>query len=370
MKVPFVDLKREATFFKSQLLEAASQVIDSGIYIDGPNVRKLEFDISSLLNVKHCVSVANGSDALTLILKTLSLQPHHEVICPANSFIATSWSVVAAGATPVFCDVTDDLLLDPKSFHIKVTSNTRAVIPVHLTGRVFDVSLISDFCLANNIEIVEDAAQAFGAHDSNGNYAGSFGYAAAFSLHPLKNLSVYGDGGLITTNSTELAIRLRSLRNHGLIDRNTAEVWGYNSRLDEIQAAFALQKLPLIHSLNSRYIEIAKYYNKNLDDTFTKPCIRANYRDIYHNYVVLVNPAIRDHLISEANSRGVSLAIHYPIPLHYQPCYLKSYPYVELRNAQHLASSMISLPIFPGLTEDELLHVINVLNELISSMSN
>ncbi len=367
IKVPFVDLTREAKNYLPQILLNTDRVLKSGQYINGPFVKEFESLVSEYLGVKYTISVGNGSDALMLILKSLNLSLEDEVICPANSFIASAWSIIAAGAKPVFCDVRDDFLLDPIDFQRKITSKTKVVMPVHLTGRVFEVGLISQICIDNGIKIVEDAAQSFGAFDSNNIKTGALGDAAAFSLHPLKNLSIYGDGGLITTNDKKLAEDCLLFRNHGLINRDEASVWGYNSRLDELQASYALIKLKNIEDLTSKYIGIANFYNNRITNQVIKPKIRTTLRDVYHNYVVVVPPHIRDDLIEDLSSSGIGTKIHYPTPLHLQMCAKDlNYKPGDIPNVERLAQSMISLPIFPFLEEYELEHVVNNFNNLIT----
>tara|TARA_B100000212_G_scaffold306851_1_gene255643 strand:- start:4092 stop:5213 length:1122 start_codon:yes stop_codon:yes gene_type:complete len=369
INVPFVDLTREANFFMPKLLEKTKKVLISGQYINGPFVKLFEEELTKFFGVKHVITVGNGSDALTFILKALNLGNNDEIICPANSFIASAWSIIAAGCKPVFCDVTDDFLLDPYDFERKITSRTKAVMPVHLTGRVFEVNKIKKICDLKNIKIVEDAAQSFGAKNDKGLKTGSFGIAGAFSLHPLKNLSIYGDGGIITTNSDEIARKCNLLRNHGLKNRDEATIWGYNSRLDEIQAAFGLVKLEEIDEINSKYIDIAKFYDKNLENCLSKPIIRNSFRDIYHNYVITIHEDIRDTLIKNLKKVGISSAIHYPIPLHLQKCADNlNYSAGDIPNVELYAKRMISLPIFPFLTKEELEAIIINFNRCLKAL--
>lgn len=366
LKVPFVDLKREANFFFKELISDTEKVLRSGMYINGNSVKKFENSVSEYLKVKYTISVGNGSDALTFILKAIGVCEGDEVICPANSFIATAWAIVAAGAKPVFCDVNKDLLLDSRDFEKKITSKTKAVIPVHLTGRVFEIDQISRICKQNNIDIIEDAAQSFGAHNKFNEMTGSLSRAGTFSLHPLKNLSIYGDGGLITTNDKAIAEKCKLLRNHGLANRDEAVIWGYNSRLDELQAAFASIKLKNIEFLTKRYIEIAKFYNKNLTNKISKPSIRNQYRDVYHNYVIQVPTNIRNQLQKDLLINGVDTKIHYPIPLHLQECSKNlGYKRGDFPVSEKLANSMISLPIYPLLEHKEIEYIVSKFNFLI-----
>ena len=363
MKVPFVDLTREANSIISELIEATNQVLLSGNYINGPKVNTFEKEFAEYCGVKHSISVGNGSDGLTLIMKALSIGEGDEVICPANSFIASAWTIRNVGAKPVFCDVNSDLLISFESLQKCVTDRTKAIMPVHLTGKLCDMKPIVNFCNEKDIYIIEDSAQAFGACDDCGKKAGSFGLAGSFSLHPLKNLAVYGDGGVITTNSDELATKLRLLRNHGLINRDECSEWGINSRLDELQASYALVKMKYINNWTEEYISIAEKYNAGLDPSIDKPFTREGFTDVFHNYVIKVNPSIRDILMSKLDEKGVQTKIHYPIPLHLQPCAEElGYKEGDIPLVEHLSKSMISLPIYPSLKNEEINFVIESVN--------
>ncbi len=368
MLVPFVDLKREANICLKEILKSTEKVIKSGHYINGPNVYELEKKLKEFLNVKHVITLGNGSDGLTFILKSIGIKEGDEVICPANSFIASSWSIKAAGAKPVFCDVLDDLLLDPIDFEKKITKKTKAVMPVHLTGRVFNTNRIEKICYLNNIKIIEDAAQSFGATNANNKKAGSLGIAASFSMHPLKNLAVYGDGGFISTSDDNVAEQIKLLRNHGLKNRDESKIWGFNSRLDEIQASYALIKLKYIKTWTTQYIKIAKKYSEELHPIIKKPLMRDDYIDVYHNYVIQVNEKYRDKLMSDLDDCGIQTKIHYPIPLHLQECasdlgYIKG----DIPNVEKLSKEMISLPIYPCLEKYEQDYVIEKINNILET---
>lgn len=364
MKIPFVSLDREANSCKKDLISQFSKIIDSGIYINGPNVIDLEKKLQTYLDVEHVVSVGNGSDALTFILRALNISKGDEVICPSNSFIATAWSIVAVGATPVFCDVDDDLLIDLESLPSLLTHKTKAIMPVHLTGRVVDIDKITKIINGRNVHIIEDAAQSFGAADNFSRKTGSLGCAGAFSLHPLKNFAVYGDGGLVTTNNVQIANKVRLLRNHGLINRDESSIWGYNSRLDELQAAFALTKLKSIEQWTKKYIEIAYLYTCGIDERIAKPRFRNKHTDVYHNYVIRVSSKIRDKFRAILANLGVDTRVHYPIPIHLQGCSSElGYSYGSLPNCELFANQMISLPIYPFLSSEEVDYVIDSVNE-------
>lgn len=371
MKVPFVDLSREASSISDELINVTSKVLNSGQYVFGPNLDAFEEKFSDYCDVKYAIGVGNGSDALVLIMRSLGIGPGDEVICPANSFIASAWSIVAVGAKPIFCDVGDDFLISLENLGRILTKSTKAIMAVHLTGKLCDMSKLSKFCKNNDLFLIEDSAQAIGAKDKNNKKAGSFGVAGAFSLHPLKNLSVYGDGGVVTTNSSELSDKIKKLRNHGLVNRDKCLEWGLNTRLDELQAAYALVKMKYIENWTEKYILIAKKYSKNISNKIIKPKTSLGYRDVFHNYIIVVPEEIRDKLMSKLLDMGVDTKIHYPIPLHLQPCSTSlGYKEGDLPNAERLSKSMISLPIYPLLKEKEIDHVINVLNELIDQFIN
>ncbi len=371
MKIPFVDLTKEADYCFDELIEDCKSVISSGMYINGPNVKSLESSLEEFLDVKNIVTVGNGSDAITIILRALNIGRDDEVIVPTNSFIATAWAVAAVGAKPVFCDVNDDLLIDYNCAAKLVNKKTKAIILVHLTGRVVDINKFETLASQNNLYLLEDAAQSFGAKYNNSEFTGSLGIAGAFSLHPLKNLGIYGDGGFISTNNDMVACNCRKLRNHGLINRDESDIWGFNSRLDELQAAFALTKMKYIEKWTHRYIEIATTYDKLITSSVIKPIIRENHTDVYHNYVIRVQEDMRNLFIERMAKEGVETKVHYPIPIHLQACtsYLK-YTTGDIPNAEILAKQMISLPIYPSLSEPELVYISEAVNSAYSYITN
>ena len=371
MKIPFVDLKREANFLLDDIKNETEAVIRSGIYINGEKVKKFEKKFAEYCGVKYAISVGNGSDGLTFIMKALNIGKGDQVICPANSFIASAWSIVATGAEPVFCDVSEDLLISVDHIEKLITSSTKAVMGVHLTGKLCEVEKIIALCEKNNLYFIEDSAQAVGAFNDKNLKAGSFGIAASFSLHPLKNLSVYGDGGIVTTNNDSLAKKIKLLRNHGLATRDESLIWGYNSRLDELQAAYGLIKLNYIEAWTKRYIEIANYYSEKITDKVVKPITKTNFRDVFHNYIVRVNPKYRDKIMARLLIEGIETKIHYPIPLHKQTCYKNSINKKNnLPNTDLFAQSMISLPIFPLLTTEELEFIVISFNKIYFEISS
>tara|TARA_Y100000589_G_C27190015_1_gene644382 strand:+ start:3037 stop:4149 length:1113 start_codon:yes stop_codon:yes gene_type:complete len=368
MKVNFVNLSREANLIENELVDATRLVLRSGNYICGENVKTFEENFSLFCGVNHSVSVGNGSDGLKIIMKALDIGQGDEVICPANSFIASAWSIIDAGATPVFCDVEDDFLISLETIEKCKSSKTKAIMAVHLTGKLCDTDKLLNYCRNENIFLIEDAAQSVGAMNNRNEKSGSFGIAGSFSMHPLKNLSVYGDGGIVTTNSEDLAIKMKKLRNHGLVNRDEANLWGFNSRLDEMQAAFALIKLKKLNMWNEKYIDIAKTYTENLSDKIVKPITKSGYKDVFHNYIIVVPEEIRDDFMNSLHDIGIESKIHYPIPLHLQKCATSlGYKKGDIPNAERLSNSMISLPIYHTLTSNEIEYVVESVNKLVET---
>lgn len=359
MTIPFVNLGRQFRSLEKEFEEVFLDIGRSGTYIMGEHLENFENDAAAFCNVKHCIGVGNGSDALFLVLKAMGIGPGDEVITAANSFIATVWVIVATGAKPVLVDVGEDFNIDPDCMEAALTFKTKAVIPVHLTGRPAAMDEVNAIALSKNLIVLEDAAQAIGAK-YKGRPVGSLGDAAGFSLHPLKNLGVYGDGGLITTNDSELDRALRKLRNHGLRNRDECEVWGFNSRLDAMQAAFASIKLKRLNGWNSRCLEIAEFYRNALKNIVQVPVDKPFEHCVYHNFVVCTDR--RDKLMSYMSLRGVDTRVHYPIPIHLQEAALSlGYGLGDFPNAEKFAKSMISLPIYPELTNDEVDYVVSVI---------
>lgn len=355
MQVPFVDLARQFRSIEAELTRAFTDVGRSGGYIMGERLEAFERDAAAYLDVAHCLGVADGSDALFLIMKALGIGAGDEVITAPNSFIASAWTIVATGATPVFADVAEDLNIDPARVEDAVTPRTRAIMPIHLTGRPARMDEIDDIARRHGLHVIEDAAQAIGAV-YRGRRVGSLGTAAGFSLHPLKNLGVYGDGGLITTNDDILAGHLRQLRNHGLRNRDECDIWGFNSRLDTLQAALAHVKLAHLERWNARCREIADVYRTHLSACVEVPIDEPWETSVYHNFVIRT-PA-RDEVMGSLKQAGVDTRVHYPIPIHLQRAAAGlGYRRGAFPNAERFAETMISLPIYPELSDREVVYV-------------
>lgn len=364
MTVPFVSLDRQYHSLRSELLDEFDRVCSSGTYVLGETLDRFERQVADFCEVRYAVGVANGSDALFLSLKALGIGPGDEVITCPNSFIATAWTIVAAGARPVFVDVTDDYTIDPTLLERAITPRTKVIMPVHLTGRPADMDAINAIAATHGLHVVEDAAQAIGAR-YRGRRVGGLGTAAGFSLHPLKNLGVYGDGGVLTTDKADLHARLLKLRNHGLRNRDECELWGYNSRLDTLQAGIATIKLRHLDRWNARCREIATAYRNGLQGLVWIPEDREPYEAVYHNFIIRTER--RDELLAHLAAHGIGSRIHYPVPIHLQEAardlghQAGDFPVTE----RH-ARTMLSLPIYPELTLAEVRHVIGTVQDFFS----
>ncbi len=364
MNIPFVNLAKQFAGLESELTEAFLEVGRSGVYIMGEKLEEFESAAAKFCDTSFAVGVADGSNALFLVLKAMGVGPGDEVITATNSFIASAWVIAATGAKPVLVDVGNDLNLHEENIAPAITARTRAIIPVHLTGRPAPMDEINTLAQKHNFFVLEDAAQAIGAK-YKGRRVGSLGLAAGFSLHPLKNLGVYGDGGLITTNDSSLNAALRKLRNHGLKNRDECEIWGFNSRLDAMQAAFASIKLKRLDAWNHRCREIASQYRNGIKDFVEVPIDQDWEESVYHNFVIRTE--YRDELMQFLKDHGVDTRIHYPIPIHLQAA-AKDLGYLKgaFPNAERYALSMISLPIYPELGNDEVQYIVDVIKQFFS----
>ena len=356
MDVPFVNLGLQYIFLRNQILEKFDEISKKGEYILGSELEKFEHEFANYCGTKFAIGVGNGSDALSLSMIALGIKKDDEVIIPGNSFIATACTVVNVGATPVFVDVLDDYNIDPQMILKAITKKTKAIIPVHLTGRMADMDQIMQIANENNIYVIEDAAQSVGA-SLNNKKSGSFGIIGCFSLHPLKNLHVQGDGGIITTNDEKIYNFIKKMRNHGLQNRNESEFWGYNSRLDNIQAAIGSIKLPYIDKWNKRFIEIANIYSKELSQFAIVPKEDSSKISIYHRYII--QHSSRDRLKDYLNKNSIETKINYPVPLHLQPTAKElGYKKGDLPKVETQSKLILSLPIYAEITDQQIDHVI------------
>jgi dTDP-4-amino-4,6-dideoxygalactose transaminase len=359
MNVPFIDLKASARVVQEDVQARWNEIVTNAGFILGKPVEQFEQAFAEWCGVKHAIGVANGTDALTLTLTALGVGPTDEVITAANSFIATAEAITHSGARPVFVDV-DPLTytIDPRQIEAHITPQTKAIIPVHLYGQPADMAPITAIAEKYGLHVIEDAAQAHGA-TYRGAKAGSMGRAACFSFYPSKNLGAFGDAGAVVTNDPEVALRVRKLRDHGGTEKYQHDFVGYNSRLDALQAAVLLAKLQHIDGWNSRRQQHALYYNRLLSeiDGIVTPTTREGDTHVYHLYVIRVERTNRDKLQHYLRECGVQTGIHYPqlIP---HTC-----PYASLQErrfpiADTLTANILSLPMYPELTESHLEYVV------------
>ncbi len=365
MKIPFVDLKLQYQSIKSEIDQSIQNVLDDTAFIGGKYVAQFEQEFAAYLGAKHCIGVGNGTDALTLTLKALGIKEGDEVIVPANTFIGTSEAVSLAGGKPVFADCDPDTqTITPETVEKALTARTRAIMPVHLYGNPAPVAELEELAGSRGLFLVEDAAQAHGAH-YRGAKIGSFGQAAAFSFYPGKNLGAYGDGGCIATNDLEIAKRVKMYANHGRVKKYDHEFEGTNSRLDGIQAAVLSAKLAHLEEWTEKRRKIADLYRTNLSPLnlpFQKETTGG--RHVYHLLVVRIPE--REKVREFLSEKGIATGVHYPDAL---PD-LGAYKHLGLGPESFPVSSkyskkVLSLPIFPEMTEEQVVYVCDNLKDAV-----
>jgi dTDP-4-amino-4,6-dideoxygalactose transaminase len=362
-------------------LDAAFQrVMQSGRYILGPEVEAFEAEFAAYLGVRFAVGVASGTEALWLALRALELQPGDEVVVPSLTASATVAAIVESDAVPVFAEIRDsDLTLNaaqlesllsegPQGRSRRMTDRTRAIMPVHLYGNPADMTAITQFAKQHDLRVIEDCAQAHGARHA-GQPVGTFGEVAAWSFYPTKNLGAFGDGGMVTTNDPEIAARLRRLREYGWRERYHSSEHGWNSRLDEVQAALLRVRLRHLEADNARRREIAARYRAALPATLRSPACAGSDLGVEHLFVMRSSHLRRDELSQKLKRAGVGTAVHYPIPCHLQQAYVRfgggpnSLPLTE-----HAANEVLSLPMYPELSDEEVKRVIAAVLQALREM--
>ncbi len=365
MTIPMVDLKTQYHRIKAEIDQAIADVLESTAFILGPNVRAFEEEAAAYLGVRHAITCANGTEALHLALRAAGIGPGDEVITPPFTFIATAEAIRYVGATPVFVDIEPHTYnIDPEQVERAVTRRTKAILPVHLFGQPADIPTLQDVAQRHDLLLIEDCAQSFGA-SIDGQQTGSFGLAGCFSFFPSKNLGCYGDGGLVTTNSDAVATHLRSLRNHGSHVRYHHDEIGYNSRLDELQAAILRVKLRHINDFNDNRRRVAHRYNERLADLkVVLPYEDGIGRHVFHQYT-LRSPH-RDRILAALTHAGIASAIYYPIPLHRQKVFAAEYAHVSLPVSEAVAADCFSLPIFPEMTDVQVDTVADVIRAALA----
>ncbi|OPY88282.1 MAG: UDP-2-acetamido-2-deoxy-3-oxo-D-glucuronate aminotransferase [Syntrophaceae bacterium PtaU1.Bin231] len=363
--IPMVDLKRQYLAMKEEIDGAVQEVLSSTQFILGPNVTKLEQEIATHHGVPHAVGVANGTDALLLALQACGIREGDEVITTPFTFIATAEVVSQLRAVPVFADVLPDTFnIDPASIAAKITRRTKAVIPVHLFGHPAEMDPILALGREHGLRIIEDCAQAFGA-EYHGRKVGTMGDCGCFSFFPSKNLAGCGDGGMIVTGNPRCAERIRMLRNHGSAFRYRHALLGYNSRLDEIQAAVIRVKFRRIDDLNNGRRRNAERYRAAIRRTdIILPAEERGCRHVYHQFTLRCRNRVR--VMEALGDSGIASAVYYPIPLHQQEVFVNLLGESEkLPVSEALAAEVLSLPMFPELTEEEIGRISDVINHAV-----
>ena len=354
----FIDLPAQYKSIKENIDKAIFKTIKNGNFILGKNVEKLEKKIANFIGVKYAIGVNSGTDALLLSLKALGIKKDDEIITTPFSFIATAEVIANLGAKPVFADIKPETYnIDPFKIEKAITKKTKAIIPVHLYGQMSQMKEVLSIAKKYKLYIIEDAAQAIGAKqkiNDNWKMAGSIGHLGCFSFFPTKNLGAFGDAGMVATNDKKLAEKIKLLRNHGTTKKYCHEILGTSSRLDELQAAIILAKMPFLKSWNQKRIKIAQFYNKNLKnigDIITPETAKNNFH-IFHQYTICAK--YRDKLKKYLKGKNVPTAIHYPAPLHLQPVfkYLKRKG-GDLPESEKISQEVLSLPIYPELSLNE-----------------
>jgi dTDP-4-amino-4,6-dideoxygalactose transaminase len=366
MKVPMLDLTEQYKTLKPQIQDAIEDVMSNGRFILGQDVKKLEADVAKYSNVGHGIGVANGSDAIHIALTACGVGPGDEVIVPSFTFFATAGAVARAGATPVFVDCDEKTFnIDPAKIKEAITEKTKAIVPVHLYGQMADMDAITEIAKEHNLAVIEDAAQAIGSK-YKGKSVGELGTAATYSFFPTKNLGAYGDGGMVVTNNDELAEKMRVIRVHGSKPKYYHHVLGYNSRLDELQAAILNVKFPHLDEWSNKRRENAQNYtellNEKLPNEVVTPFIADYSHHIFHQYTIRVQK--RDELQAFLKENGVASMIYYPQPLHMQPVFKElGYKDGDLPVTEKAAKEALSLPMFPELKLEQQQYVVEKIAE-------
>lgn len=364
MKVPELALSRQYERLADQIQSAFAEVLSTQRFASGPKVAELEERLAQYCQARFAVAVASGTDALLVALLALGVRPGDEVITTPFTFFATAGAVHRVGARPVFVDIQPDTFnLNPERVAEALTERTRALLPVHLYGQMADMESLTDLARERELLLIEDAAQAIGA-SHRGHPAGSFGHAGCLSFYPTKNLGAYGEGGMVLCRDQEVAERARLLRNHGMTQQYLHHLVGFNSRMDELQAAVLLVKLRHLDRWNQARRERAAYYTELLADVpeVTPPAVDPHGVHVFHQYVI--RAPRRDQLLEHLRSHGVGARVFYPRPLHLQPCFAElGYREGDLPEAERAAREVLALPLYPELRAQEQEYVVEKVAE-------
>lgn len=363
--IPMVDLKTQYAAIRDEIERGLHAALENCAFVLGPNVQAFEQEAAAYLGAKHAIGVASGTDALHLALRAAGVNEGDEVITTPFTFIATAEAIRYIGAHPVFVDI------DPRTFNLlpaaveaAVTARTTAVMPVHLFGQPADVPALQAICDRHGLKLVEDCAQSFGA-TIGGRQTGVLGISAGFSFFPSKNLGAYGDGGLVTTDSDDIAARVKAYRNHGSEVRYYHDVIGYNSRLDELQAVVLRVKLKHLDEYNEQRRRVAHRYNELLAGLPVEPPYEDGIgRHVYHQYTLLSDR--RDTISGALQEAGIASAVYYPVPLHQQRAFAEDCAGLRLPVAESVAARCLSLPIYPELQDVDIVRITDVIRRALN----
>lgn len=366
MNVPFINLKIQYKQIEQEVIPMITAAMANGAFVGGEQVSCFETEFAEFCDSNYCVGVNSGTDALRFALMAIGIGPGDEAITVSNTFIATTEAISQVGATPVFVDIYSDTCnMDVSKIEEKISENTKAIIPVHLYGQPADMDPILEIAQKNDIAVIEDACQAHGASYKN-KKAGSIGSVGCFSFYPGKNLGAFGEGGAIVTQDEAVARKIRMIRDHGQKKKYFHDIEGYNGRLDAIQAGVLRIKLKRLNQWNRARRKNAAYYSELLSEipSVTLPIEAEFAHSVYHLYVILVDD--RDGLIKFLDSKGIATGLHYPLPLHLQ----KAYTHLGFKNGafpvtEHIAERLLSLPMYPELTREQIEYVATSIKEYI-----
>ena len=368
--IPLLDLRAQYAAISAEIRAAIDEVLRTQQFVLGPQGAALEAELAALCESRHGVGVGSGTDALMLALRASGVGPGDEVIVPVFSFVATAGAVTALGARPVFADIEADTFnIDPAQVESRATPKTKAIVPVHLYGLPAEMDAINEIARRRGLAVIEDNAQAIGAR-YKGRRTGGLGAAAAISFYPTKNLGAYGDAGMIVTGLEELAVRVRGLRNHGQSGEYVSEEAGWNSRLDELQAAVLRVKLRHLHEWQTARQEHADTYNRLLTgfSGVTTPHVPTGLEHVYHQYTVRIANGRRDRVQAFLAERGIASNVFYPAPFHLQPIYAGlGYRRGDFPVAEKAAEEVLSLPMYPELTAAQ---IERVATELVAALKS
>lgn len=360
-KIKFINFKKQFEKDKNQIIPIIKKAFASGEYVGGKYIEILEKKLCQYFKIKYALCLNSGTDALVTSMVALGIQKGDEVITVSNSFVATAAAIAHIGATPVFVDIGNDLNLDPKNLEKAITNKTKAIMPVHLTGRTANMFLINKIAKKYNLKVLEDSAQAAGSK-IKGKLAGTLSDVGCFSTHPLKNFNAYGDGGFIITNKRNIYDKIKLMRNHGLENRNSCKRFGYVSRMDNIQAAILIWKLKQLKEIIKIRRNNAKLYFKHLKSNKVLLPMEKDYEfNTYHLFIIICEQ--RNDLKKYLKKKGIETSIHYPLPIHLQKCckYLKLKK-GSLINTEILSKKILSLPINQTLKKKDIILISNLIN--------